>query len=169
MLIDFQRHVMVWWHAVLCLIYCSVIFRGEDKWLYQRQLAPCCRVPEARLITRCGWFPEWHPDKRVRQYSGQVLHRGPELVTTEFHWQLTTDHVRITRISLLPFVTQWNLFKLELVKFHHTASLSGVVTSVLFLKMSEEAHEMFRTFYIHSAEWSSYETSPTSAEFTGFN
>lgn len=140
MLIDFQRHLMMWWHAVLCLIYCSVIFRGEDKWLYQRQLAPCCGVPEAHPITHCGWFPEWHPDKRVRKYSGQVLHRGPELVTTEFHslsYLTTDDHVGITRISLLLFVTQWNLFKLEFVKFHHTASLSGVITSLLSLKMSE--------------------------------
>lgn len=49
----------------------------------------------------------------------------------------TDHHVRITGISLLLFVTEWNMFKLGFAKFHHPASLSGVITSVLFLEMTK--------------------------------
>jgi hypothetical protein len=137
----FLRHLMIWWQAILCLIYWSVIFRGEDKWLSQQQLAPCCRVPETHPITHCSWFSQWHPDKSVRQYTSQVLHRGPELMTTEFHslsylttlsvpLTMETDHhVRITRISLLLFVTESDIFKLGFVKFHYPVSCMSVMSN----------------------------------------
>jgi hypothetical protein len=49
----------------------------------------------------------------------------------------TDHHVRISRISFLLFITDWNILKFRIFKFHHPASLSGVIISVLLVKMSE--------------------------------